>query len=190
MLDLDDILEQVLNADTFAIKDESIIRQPPRPSKEARRRTERLVKKIAPESVGKFVEKLNNLKDTLENVDDAVNPRKAGKRLAQYWLEAMTVEEAKKRLPKGAHIAVDKGVYSHHAIYDGTWDVIEFDDGEVQCNTIENFANGSKIYQIHDQARYSPDEIVERAYSRLGESGYSILFNNCEHFANWCRYGD
>lgn len=34
--------------------------------------------------------------------------------------------------------------------------------------------------------RYSADEIVSRARSRLGENSYSLLFNNCEHFAIWC----
>ncbi len=34
--------------------------------------------------------------------------------------------------------------------------------------------------------RYSADEIVSRARSRLGEDSYSLVFNNCEHFAIWC----
>ena len=34
--------------------------------------------------------------------------------------------------------------------------------------------------------RYSADEIVSRARSKLGEDSYSLLFNNCEHFAIWC----
>ena len=25
--------------------------------------------------------------------------------------------------------------------------------------------------------------------SRLGEQNYNLLFNNCEHFANWCKTG-
>ena len=30
---------------------------------------------------------------------------------------------------------------------------------------------------------------VERAESRLGEHKYNLLFNNCEHFASWCKTG-
>lgn len=36
---------------------------------------------------------------------------------------------------------------------------------------------------------YSPDETVERAQSRIGEESYSLPFNNCEHFAIWCKTG-
>ncbi len=35
----------------------------------------------------------------------------------------------------------------------------------------------------------SPDEIVRTARERIGESGYDILHNNCEHFVNDCVFG-
>jgi hypothetical protein len=31
--------------------------------------------------------------------------------------------------------------------------------------------------------------VVHRAYTRLGERHYNLLFNNCEHFATWCKTG-
>jgi hypothetical protein len=31
------------------------------------------------------------------------------------------------------------------------------------------------------------DEILRRAHSALGFSGYDLILNNCEHFAHWCR---
>jgi hypothetical protein len=36
---------------------------------------------------------------------------------------------------------------------------------------------------------YSGKETVERARSRLGEDKYNLIFNNCEHFAVWCKTG-
>ncbi len=36
---------------------------------------------------------------------------------------------------------------------------------------------------------YSPAETVERAKGLLGENKYSLIFNNCEHFAVWCKTG-
>lgn len=36
---------------------------------------------------------------------------------------------------------------------------------------------------------YSAQETVERALSRVGEDRYDLLFNNCEHFAIWCKTG-
>lgn len=34
-----------------------------------------------------------------------------------------------------------------------------------------------------------PDEVIKRARSRIGERKYSVLTNNCEHFAVWCKTG-
>ena len=36
---------------------------------------------------------------------------------------------------------------------------------------------------------YSPEETVARARSRLGETNYNLLTNNCEHFVIWCKTG-
>ena len=36
---------------------------------------------------------------------------------------------------------------------------------------------------------YSPEETVRRAESHLNEEGYNLLWNNCEHFALWCKTG-
>jgi hypothetical protein len=36
---------------------------------------------------------------------------------------------------------------------------------------------------------YSPEAVVFRAESRLGEEEYELIFNNCEHFATWCKTG-
>ena len=35
----------------------------------------------------------------------------------------------------------------------------------------------------------SPDAVVARAESRLGELGFDVWLHNCEHFATWCRTG-
>jgi hypothetical protein len=37
--------------------------------------------------------------------------------------------------------------------------------------------------------QYSGQDTVERARSRLGENKYNLVFNNCEHFAIWCKTG-
>ena len=36
----------------------------------------------------------------------------------------------------------------------------------------------------------SARQIVEIALSRIGEGGYDILHNNCEHFVNECAFGE
>jgi len=37
---------------------------------------------------------------------------------------------------------------------------------------------------------FDPAKVVERATASIGKSEYHPLFTNCEHFANWCRYGE
>lgn len=36
----------------------------------------------------------------------------------------------------------------------------------------------------------SPEEIIKTARMRIGEGGYDILHNNCEHFVNSCVFGE
>ncbi|KAK7487201.1 hypothetical protein BaRGS_00021553 [Batillaria attramentaria] len=36
---------------------------------------------------------------------------------------------------------------------------------------------------------YPPDAVVSRARSKLGQKGYNLMTDNCEHFVTWCRYG-
>ncbi len=37
--------------------------------------------------------------------------------------------------------------------------------------------------------RFKTDKIIENARSRIGEGGYNIIYNNCEHFAYECIFG-
>ena len=41
----------------------------------------------------------------------------------------------------------------------------------------------------NEMSLYSPEETVRRAESQLGREGYNLVFNNCEHFAVWCKTG-
>lgn len=48
------------------------------------------------------------------------------------------------------------------------------------------------IYELFKKISYrlySPVETLRRAKSRLGESSYNLIFNNCEHFVVWCKTG-
>lgn len=68
--------------------------------------------------------------------------------------------------------------------------VIEYDDYKVKESTLDDFSLGDFIYVVNDVPRYSPDEIVRRAVSRLGETSYNVIYNNCENFASWCLTGE
>ncbi len=103
----------------------------------------------------------------------------------------------------GDHIFVHCTGYSHHGIDCGDGNVIHFDftpkrkffscvsgdTSRIRETSIEEFSLGREI-QIRDYAQSSSaDRVLERARSRLGESGYHLFANNCEHFARWCKTG-
>ena len=46
-----------------------------------------------------------------------------------------------------------------------------------------------KFLRSSDYHLYSPKETIERARSQIGKHGYNLVFNNCEHFALWCKTG-
>jgi hypothetical protein len=86
-----------------------------------------------------------------------------------------------------------QGVYEHHGIDCGDGSVIHL---RKRTETIERtsfatFVNRakSKVYVRHYPVCFIPDVVVQRAESRLGQSNYNLLFNNCEHFATWCKTG-
>lgn len=86
-----------------------------------------------------------------------------------------------------------KGLYKHYGIDCGDGTVIHYrkPSETIERTSLETFANGGSIYvaEYSDGFGYIPDVVVERAKSRLGERNYNLLFNNCEHFTNWCKTG-
>jgi hypothetical protein len=99
--------------------------------------------------------------------------------------------------PLGAHLTTSRRGYNHHGVYVGRGRVAHYSgfSGFWQCGPVEEvslsrFVNGHRVWVVdHLETRYSPEEIVRRARSRLGENAYRLLTNNCEHFCNWCLSG-
>ena len=52
-----------------------------------------------------------------------------------------------------------------------------------------NFVQLFRLIKFQDYHLYSGDETIKRARSKLGQGGYNLAFNNCEHFAVWCKTG-
>ncbi|MDR2198202.1 MAG: lecithin retinol acyltransferase family protein [Deltaproteobacteria bacterium] len=93
------------------------------------------------------------------------------------------------------HLAVDRGDYDHHGIYAGKNMVIHYTEltegdnkGIVGITSLEEFLDGSRTLNkvIHENPKFEPDIVIKRAKSRIGEADYNLIFNNCEHFCNWC----
>ena len=106
------------------------------------------------------------------------------------WLDSSDGASVDELTP-GMHVVAHRIGYQHHGIYIGDGQVIAYlrDTGVTVCSW-STFADGDKVtvYE-HDDALYSADKIVQRALDRVGEDDYNLVFNNCEHFANWCITG-
>lgn len=108
---------------------------------------------------------------------------------------------------RGDHIRVSRlnGLYYHHGIYVTDDEVIHFtgDDDDsvldwskahVIRTDLAKFLDGGtaevKVYNEDELADLYPVEgIVNYARACLGDDGYHLIFNNCEHFANVCTLG-
>ena len=97
----------------------------------------------------------------------------------------------------GDHLISPRPGFTHHGLYVGNNEVIHYagyssgeESGQVVLTSLDVFRNGHPCRIVnHSLRRYSPEQSVERAWSRLGEAHYSALLNNCEHFVTWCIQG-
>ena len=105
----------------------------------------------------------------------------------------------------GDHIRVNRGLYYHHGIYADDYCVFHFaspsddemnpDTARVLYTTLDDFLKGGILevreYTVEEMnKKREPKEVVDAAIKSIGESGYNLISNNCEHFANKCVFGE
>ena len=106
----------------------------------------------------------------------------------------------------GDMIRVNAGAYYHYGIYIGGDEVVQFgraDDAagdpsmiRIMRSGIDEFLCGKGFLEVRvlsreEKRKKRPDkEIVAYALSRVGEGGYDLLRNNCQHFANECVFAE
>ena len=106
----------------------------------------------------------------------------------------------------GSMIRVESGSIHHYGVYVSDDEVIQFglapilrpgqkdSDVTVLSTDLVAFLNGgaceTAVFTHEETATHpTPEKAVSTARSRMGEGGYHILYNNCEHFANECVTG-
>jgi hypothetical protein len=100
-----------------------------------------------------------------------------------------------RRMARGDHIYARRGRrYSHHGIDCGDGTVIHYAGPRgtvrrIARTAMPEFASGSIVQVRTYRSRLAAELTVRNAESRLGEPGYHLLRNNCEHFAAWCCTG-
>ena len=106
--------------------------------------------------------------------------------------------ENEAEIPLGSHLITSRNGYDHHGIYLGGQQVIHYSGlcaglhaGPVEVLALQRFASGKPVrVRNARQVGFEREEVVRRALSRVGENQYRLLTNNCEHFCNWCLYGE
>ncbi len=125
-----------------------------------------------------------SLADTFDSVIDSID---------EFFDEIFQdpVGNQYKKLKPGTHLYANRLGYEHHGILIENAQVIAYLKEGVSITSYEEFAAGDNVYVVHhDNRKYSYEETVQRAHSRLGEDEYNLASNNCEHFANWCVTGE
>ncbi len=97
---------------------------------------------------------------------------------------------------RGDHIKVFRYFYFHHAIDMGDGTCIHFTgepfkkfDSYIQRTDMDVFLKGgTKKTVVYDECK-DIDEVVGTALSYVGQAGYHLVWNNCYHFARYCKTG-
>ena len=99
--------------------------------------------------------------------------------------------------PVGAHLVTPRFGFTHHGIYAGNGRVVHYGSvthglpgGPVEEVSLERFAQGHRVtVKALPGSPPEGEEVIRRARSRVGENAYRLFSNNCEHFCEWCLYG-
>ena len=92
------------------------------------------------------------------------------------------------------HLQVPRrhGLFNHHGVDLGDGSVAHYLEGrEILRSPLEEFSRGQPLSVVsYAEGDCLPaGQTLRRAMGRLGEQNYNLLFNNCEHFAHWCKTG-
>jgi len=80
-------------------------------------------------------------------------------------------------------------ICSFPPVYGRPTEEMTFEDFEAVMDNPDDARSLWEALKAADYHLYTPEETVERAKERIGETSYDLFFNNCEHFALWCKTG-
>lgn len=152
--------------------------------------TENLATAISPE-LGELFHETHDLQNTLANLGESLSDTVQNHLDSMDLTRYMKVSVSCQNPPKlGDHLFTYRIGFTHHGIYVGNDEVIHYENGYIHYDSLDNFRKDMKIYVLPEKESpliFSSEEVVCRAKSRLGESNYNLIINNCEDFARWCR---
>ncbi len=90
------------------------------------------------------------------------------------------------------HLTVPRqhGLFNHHGIDLGDGTIAHYLEGrEILRSPLADFSQGQPVTVVNHEQASAIGVTLRRAMGRIGEQNYNLLFNNCEHFAIWCKTG-
>ena len=90
------------------------------------------------------------------------------------------------------HLQVPRqhGLFLHHGIDLGDGTVAHYLEGrQILRSPTAEFSRGQPVSVVNHPSCSPVGVTLRRAMGRIGEQNYNLLFNNCEHFAHWCKTG-
>ncbi len=110
--------------------------------------------------------------------------------LEQSTMQRIVLQQFQDGFPTFRHYGIDlgDGTVVHFCgkkqdIHAGAW---------IQRTSCAQFSRGGTVCEACDVRFAFPPEVVAcRALQQVGSrfGGYHVLWNNCEHFVNWCACG-
>ncbi len=151
-----------------------------------------------------FIDGKKELKDVIsENMEINLKGLNDGANILSKFGENIQYEQGKTRdLIIGDVVGVTRGFYEHYGVYIGDGKMIHYygesDTGQDNVITetgFYEFLKGSSTYFIVDVDSLGLNcldsvEVIKRAKENIGNKNYNLVFNNCEHFAFWCKTGE
>ncbi|GMS85008.1 hypothetical protein PENTCL1PPCAC_7183, partial [Pristionchus entomophagus] len=93
--------------------------------------------------------------------------------------------------PEGKHIVAHMFITSEGLATAFTAVIGDMEHAEVRLDTLEEVCTDlCRINNLDDRKFKKMDSasIFKRAIDSLGQHNYNLIYDNCEHFAKWCRY--
>lgn len=127
--------------------------------------------------------------------DTYASTRKSRLRSGLLWNDRLLAEDEEPAL--GSHLVTPRFGFAHHGIYVGDGRVVHYGAfvrglhrGPVEEVSLSQFTCRHALWIRPSAARFDCEEVIRRARSRIGENGYRLLSNNCEHLCEWCLRGE
>lgn len=141
-------------------------------------------------AVGKTVKKrryLHKCSSTDSVIKRAERRLKESKPKYQFSDSKAFAMYCKTGLKIGDHLYINCQYYSHHGIYYANDKVAHYNGKRISITSLKKFSKSKTIRVRNYKECSSSRTVVRRVEKRLGEKEYNLIFNNCEHFATWCK---